>query len=125
VSLQSAIVIVGRLFLALLFILAGVNKIIGPQPVLAQMTKFGVPEILLPAVIALEIVAGAILLSGWKLPYAATALAFFCLLTAVIFHREFGIPAERTQFFKDLALAGALMVIAATSWRRPDEAGRV
>lgn len=122
--LQNVVVILGRLLLATLFILAGVNKIIGPQPILEHMAKFGVPGILLPAVIALEIGAGAILLSGWKLRYAATALAVLCLLTAVIFHREFGIPAERTQFFKDFALAGALMVIAATSWNRPTVASR-
>jgi hypothetical protein len=30
-----------------------------------------------------------------------------------VFHRNFGERAERTQFFKDIALAGALAAIAA------------
>ena len=37
------------------------------------------------------------------------------MATAVIFHHDFANVAERNVFFKDLALAGALMFIAITS----------
>jgi putative oxidoreductase len=50
---------------------------------------------------------------GWKLPYAAGALALFCVATAIVFHLDLADKAERTLFVKDLAIAGALMVIAA------------
>jgi putative oxidoreductase len=40
------------------------------------------------------------------------ALAAFCLATAVVFHRNFADRAERTQFVKDIALAGSLAVLA-------------
>lgn len=103
----------GRGLLALLFILAGIAKILTPQPFLEHMAQVDVPGMLLPAVIALELGAGIMLLCGWKLPYSAGALAIFCLLTAAIFHHHLGIAPERTQFLKDLALAGALAVIAA------------
>ena len=80
------------------------------------MAKFNVPGELLPAVIGLEIGGGAAILFGFQLRYSAGALAVFCLLTAAIFHSNFAVPAELTQFFKDLALAGALMVIAMASF---------
>src|SRR5438552_2939402 len=47
-----------------------------------------------------------------------------CLLTALVFHHDLGDKAERTLFFKDLALAGGLLAMAAAAAqkRRVDEA---
>jgi putative oxidoreductase len=80
------------------------------------MAEFHVPGYLLWAVIALEIGAGVALLLGWRLVWSAGALAVFCVLTASIFHLNFAVPAERTLFFKDLAIAGGLLAIAAGAW---------
>jgi putative oxidoreductase len=77
------------------------------------MVQFGVPTILLPGVIALELVTGLALLIGWRVREAAGLLAVFCLLTAFIFQHELGIKTERTLFFKDLAIAGGLFALAA------------
>ncbi|HEY1629915.1 MAG TPA: DoxX family membrane protein [Rhizomicrobium sp.] len=104
----------GRALLALLFILAGLTKIAGPRPVLDHMRAEHVPVALFPAVIALELGAGGALLAGWHTDIAAAVLALFCLATAVVFHRDFAQRAERTQFAKDIALGGALAVLAAT-----------
>jgi putative oxidoreductase len=109
----TVITIVGRSLLALLFILAGSAKIAGPQPFLDHMAAHHIPGVLLPLVILLELGAGAALLMGWRLPFAAGALALFCVATAIVFHLDLTDKAERTLFIKDLALAGALMVIAA------------
>jgi putative oxidoreductase len=109
----SIAIVAGRALVAALFILAGAAKIAGPAPFLAHMDQFKVPRWLLPAVIALEIGGGMGLLIGWRLPIFAGAMAAFCLATALVFHRNLGDRAERTQFFKDLALAGALAVLAA------------
>jgi putative oxidoreductase len=109
----TVITIVGRSLLALLFILAGAAKIAGPQPFLDHMAAHHIPGVLLPLVILLELGAGAALLMDWRLPFAAGALALFCVATAFVFHLDLTDKAERTLFIKDLALAGALMVIAA------------
>lgn len=108
----------GRALVAMLFIVAGVAKILGPEPFLGHMTRFGVPTFLFPAVIALELVAGLVLLIGWRVRDAAGALAIFCVMTAVIFHHELAISAERTSFFKDLAIAGGLFAMAASAAAR-------
>lgn len=109
----TIIAVLGRALLALLFILAGIAKIAGPQPFLEHMAAHHVPGVLLPLVVALELGAGAALLIGWQLPWSAGALALFCLGTALVFHLDLADKAERTLFIKDLAIAGALMVIAA------------
>ena len=113
----SIVSIAGRVLLAALFILAGIAKITGPQPFLDHMAAHHIPGVLLPAVIALELGAGLALLLGWQLSFAAGALALFCLATAFGFHLDFADKAERTLFFKDLAIAGSLMVIAAAAWQ--------
>jgi putative oxidoreductase len=119
----TIVILVGRSLLALLFILAGAAKIAGPQPFLDHMAAHHIPGALLPLVIALELGAGAALLAGWQLPYAAGALALFCVATALGFHLDLADKAERTLFVKDLAIAGALMVIAASAWQVRGVAG--
>jgi putative oxidoreductase len=109
----TIVTVAGRVLLAMLFVLAGIAKLTGPQPFTAHMAEHHVPAFLLPVVAAFELGAGAALLIGWQLPIAAGALALFCLATAFVFHVNLTEKAERTLFFKDVALAGALMVIAA------------
>ena len=114
---MTVVTIVGRTLLALLFILAGAAKIAGPQPFLDHMAAHHIPGVLLWPVILLELAAGGAVLIGWQLPVAAGALALFCIATAIGFHLDLADKAERTLFFKDIAIAGALMVIAAGAAR--------
>ena len=109
------VAIAGRAVLALLFILAGVTKLVGPKPFREHMQAEHVPTGLLIPVALFEIAAGTALLSGWKPMLAAGALCLFCVATAVVFHRNFAVRAERSAFAKDLALAGALAFVAAVS----------
>jgi putative oxidoreductase len=114
----KVVAIAGRTLLAALFILAGIAKITNPQPFLDHMAAHHIPGVLLPGVIALELGAGLAVLVGWQIPIAAGALALFCLATAFGFHFDLTDKAERTLFAKDLAIAGSLMMIAATAWRQ-------
>ncbi len=81
------------------------------------MASKGVPSVLLPLVVAVEIGGGLGLMFGVFVPWAAGALAGFCILAALLFHFNFQDKNERTSFLKDVALAGALVVIAATAVR--------
>jgi putative oxidoreductase len=111
-TVSTIVFLAGRGLLAALFILAGITKFIGPRPVIAHMKEQHVPGFLLPVVALFEIGAGAALLVGWNTQVAAGALAAFCVATAVVFHHNFADRAERTQFVKDIALAGGLAVLA-------------
>ena len=115
--LVTIVTLVGRALLAGLFILAGLAKVLGPKPFLDHMAQHHVPGLLLPAVIALEMGAGAAVLIGWKLPWSAGALALFCVATAVVFHGDLGDKVERSLFFKDLAIGGGLMLLAVAQMR--------
>jgi len=111
------VAIAGRALLASLFIIAGAAKIKTPKPFLDHMKAHSVPSPLLPPVIVLELGAGIAILLGWQLPFAAGALGLFCLATAFVFHFDLANKVERTLFFKDIALAGALIMIAANAWQ--------
>jgi putative oxidoreductase len=109
---NQILMLIARIPVAALFILAGIAKLIGPAPFLAHMAQHNVPAILIWPVIALEIGAGVAVLLGWRLPFSAGALAGFCVVTAFVFHLNFGDKAERTLFLKDLAIGGGLAFMA-------------
>jgi putative oxidoreductase len=78
-----------------------------------------VPEPVLIATIALQLVAGIALAVGWRTRFGAAALGLFCLATAVLFHKNFAVRNELLHFEKDLAIAGgmfALMIQGAGEW---------
>jgi putative oxidoreductase len=110
--LAAAGLAVGRLLLAALFILEGWSKIRGYQAAAAYMDGYGVPGVLLPAVIALELGAGLMIAVGWQTRLAALALAAFCIAAAVLFHNQFLDRSHLLHFEKDLAIAGGLLVLA-------------
>lgn len=97
-----------RIFLATLFIVAGVSKIGGYEGTAGYMQAMGVPAFLLPAVIALEIVGGIAIAVGYRTRLAAFLLAGFSLLSGLLFHSPLD-PAEQTQFLKNLAIAGGFL----------------
>ena len=115
-SVNLKIYYVGRVFLAALFLPAGIAKFFRPEPFLMHMAAHGVPGGLLPVVGAFEILAALALLTGFMLRPMTALAAIFCLLTAVVFHLDFADHVERTMFFKDLAIAGGLF--AMFSYRR-------
>lgn len=109
----DAMALLGRALLALIFILAGVDKLTGYEATAAYMANHGIPAALLPLAILLEIGGGLSVLIGLFSRYAALALAAFCLLTAVMFHSNFADSVQMTLFLKNIALAGGFLILAA------------
>jgi putative oxidoreductase len=117
--LAAAGLALGRLLLAALFILEGWSKLRGYQAAAAYMDRYGVPSLLLPAVIALELGGGALIAVGWQTRLAALALAVFAALAAILFHGDISDRSHLLHVEKDLAIAGGLLVLAvagAGSW---------
>ena len=104
---------VGRIFLALIFILAGLTKIPAPEMNIGYMEMFGVPGILFWPTVLLEVVGGIMLLVGFKARWAALALGLFSLVAAAIFHSDFANQAEMTSFLKNVAIAGGMFYVFA------------
>ena len=103
----------GRVMLALIFILAGVGKIMDPAGTMGYMQSMGVPGILLWPTVALEVLVGLAVAVGYKTRYAAIALAIFSIAAAVIFHRNFADQMQMILFLKNIAMAGGLLLLAA------------
>ncbi|MEG6507938.1 DoxX family protein [Methyloligella sp. 2.7D] len=103
---------VGRVLLAILFIYAGWNKIGGYSGTQAFMESQGVPGMLLPLVILLELGGGLAVLLGIFTRWSALALAVFCILAAILFHSPAD-PKQITGFLKDISIAGGFLVLAA------------
>jgi putative oxidoreductase len=110
--LAAAGLAVGRLLLASLFILEAWSKIRGYGAAAAYMDRYGVPGLLLPAVIALELGGGLMLAVGWRTRLAAFALAVFCISAALLFHNQLHDRGQLLHFEKDFAIAGGLFVLA-------------
>jgi putative oxidoreductase len=110
---RDLLALAGRLLLATLFLHEGVAILQGYAGAGRYIEQFGVPALLLPAVIALQIGAGLCLAAGWQTRLAAIALACFCVAAALIFHRNIAVRNELLHFEKDLAIAGGLMALAA------------
>jgi putative oxidoreductase len=102
---------VGRLMIALLFIVAGANKladIAGTQNMIASV---GLPAGLAIPAALFEIGAGLALVFGVLTRLVALLLALFCLATAFFFHNDFVDPAQATALLKNLAIAGGLLCL--------------
>jgi putative oxidoreductase len=112
-SVIAALNLVGRVLLVAIFLPEAWVKIRGYNGVLEYMEEYGVPGILLPLVIAVEIAAPIMIIAGWYTRLAALALASFCLLTALFFHADFADANQTHHFWKNLAMAGGFIVVMA------------
>ncbi|MEH6577703.1 MAG: DoxX family protein [Amphritea sp.] len=105
--------LLARLGLAVIFIMAGLSKIGGYEGTVAYMESMGVPGMLLPAVIALEVLGGAAIVVGFLTRLAAFGLAVFCILTALLFHFNLNDQMQFILFWKNIAITGGFLLLMA------------
>jgi putative oxidoreductase len=110
--MTSTIQLLGRIMLALIFILAGISKIQDPAGTVGYMQSVGLPAALLWPTIALEVIGGICVAIGFQTRIAAFALAIFSIAAAVIFHRNFADQMQMILFLKNIAMAGGLLLLA-------------
>lgn len=112
-SQHALISLVARVLLSAIFISAGYQKIGGYDGTMQYMASQGVPGLLLPAVIALELGGGLAILLGVFSRWAALGLAIFSVVAALLFHANFGDQMQAASFMKNLAIAGGLLLLFA------------
>ena len=125
---MATMIVPARVLMALLFVIMGINKVISWGGTVGYFTKLGIPapEIVLGAVVALEVLGGLALIIGWQVKVAALALAAFTIGASLIGHAFWSLEGAQlvgqlTQFLKNLAIVGGLLLLAfspATSDRR-------
>ncbi|OCQ23603.1 hypothetical protein A7985_06575 [Pseudoalteromonas luteoviolacea] len=106
--------LVGRVGLSVIFILAGMNKIQYFEGNAQYLASGGLPEFLLPLVIAFELIGGLFILAGALTQLTALAFAGFCVISALVFHNNLADQMQFFMFFKNIAMAGGFLALAST-----------
>jgi putative oxidoreductase len=111
--MNTSLTLAGRVGLSLIFIISGWGKIAAYAGTQQYMASAGVPGSLLPLVIALELGGGLAVLTGAFTRWIALALAAFSLASAALFHAHLGDAAQAINFWKNVAMAGGFLMLAA------------
>ena len=119
-SLQNPLTFVGRLLIAVLFLPAGIGKLMGFAGTVGYITSAGmpVPEVSAALALVIEIGGGLALIVGFRTRWVALVLAFFTLVASFYFHNYWDLPAGQQMmmqlmFFKNMAVIGGLLTLAA------------
>ena len=121
--LKNYLPLIGRILLALIFIFSGFHKIGGFEQTAGYMASKGlpIPQVLLVATIAIELLGGLMILVGWHARVAATAIFLFLIPTTLIFHAFWAVSpsdamalqSQTNNFMKNLAIMGGMLYVVA------------
>ena len=112
-NLQALSAPIGRLLLSMIFIFSGFTKITGYAATQGYMESMGVPGMLLPLVIAVELFGGLAILFGFKARLVAILMAGFSVVSALLFHQFWIDESQMNPFMKNIAMAGGFLMIFA------------
>ena len=115
-SMQDTAALVGRIALALIFIVSGFSKIAGFAGTAGFMAKAGLPmpEVLLALTILIELGGGLLIAVGYNARWAALAIAAFIVPVTLVFHNPVG--ADQTNmimFMKNISIIGGMLFVYA------------
>ena len=115
---QSQALLVARLFMAALFLVAGIRKLMAPAAAAGYFTKLGFPaaDLLVWVVIAVEIGGATLLILGWQTRRAAWLLIAFTVIATAMAHRFWQFDAAQyanqlNHFLKNAAIVGGLLYV--------------
>lgn len=109
---DDALALVGRLFIAVIFLASAFGKVTNFDGTLQYMEAHGLPAttFLCVAAIAVEAAGAVSLILGYRTRWGAAALAVFLVAATLAFHAA---PDQRIQLLKNLAILGGLLNVAA------------
>jgi len=114
---SNRVALIGRLFMASLFLVYGYKKITGFAGTEAYMAKFGVfasaPVVFAAIAVIFELVGGLLILVGYKTRCVALALAIYVLVATLVAHTNFADANQMSHFFKNMAIIGGFLMLAA------------
>lgn len=112
--------LIGRILIALIFVLSGISKLGAIAATSNHMASVGIPYAndLVWSAVALELGGGAMLIVGLLTRLVALALFFYTLVLAVLFHPYWAFTgaAAHTQhayFYEHLAMMGGMLFVVA------------
>jgi putative oxidoreductase len=119
-SVEKLVPLLGRVLLAVVFVLGGYGKIWAIDATVAQMASHDIPmpNVLVYGVIALELGGGLALMLGLFTRWLGVIFAFYLLILALTFHDYWALPAaeahaQRVAFLEHLAMMGGMFYVFA------------
>jgi putative oxidoreductase len=120
-GVNDALLAVGRVFIAVIFILSGAEKFTDIGSVANELATKGFPvaQLFAVATATLELGGGLLVIVGWQTRWVALALAAFTLVAAYFFHDFWHLPSglEREDAMihalKNLSIFGGFLMLAA------------
>ena len=111
--MNSLAALAGRILLALIFLLSGIDKVVHYAGTLGYMTQAGLPfpQVLLIVSIIVEIGAALAIIAGWKTRWAAAALILWMIPVTLVFHNPGGGQEQMAHFMKNVAIMGGLLLL--------------
>ena len=111
--LSAPLAFIGRVMLALIFIISGAMKLGNISATEINLASVGLPATLALPAILFELVGGIMIALGIFTRITALLFAAFCLLTALMFHSETADPMQATAALKNIAIAGGFLCLFA------------
>jgi putative oxidoreductase len=112
-AMTTLLAFVGRLMIAILFLVSGANKLMDVPGTEAMIQSAGLPGGFAIVTGLFEIIAGLALVFGFLTRFFAVVLAGFCLVSAFFFHNQIGDPVQAAMLLKNVAIAGGLLCLTA------------
>lgn len=117
-SSGSVVSLVGRILIALIFIISGAFKILGYSQTVGFAASKGLPlaSVAIACAIVIEVLGGLAVLIGFKTRIAAWILFLYLIPTTFVFHNFWTMTGMQQQdnmahFMKNVAIMGALLLL--------------
>lgn len=107
--------LIGRLFLGLMFLVSGLNKIADPQGTQQYMAAMGMTWatfLFYLGATAVELLGSLSLLLGYRARMGGWLLFLFMIPTTLVFHTNFADPNQMIHFLKNVSVMGGLIYVA-------------
>jgi uncharacterized membrane protein YphA (DoxX/SURF4 family) len=110
---KALAILIGRIFLALIFFQSGIGKIGNFAGTAQYMASQGMPNTnsFLVAAIFFELVGSITIILGYFTRFGILLLLIFLIPTTLIFHTNFADPMQKIHFMKNVSMYGGLLVL--------------
>lgn len=115
-SNSSATILLGRILLAVIFLLSGFGKLTAISGTAAYFGALGLPVPTVTAVLVglIELLGGIAVLVGFQTRIVAWVLAIFTIATGLVAHTGWADQMQMIQFLKNLAITGGFLLLASS-----------
>lgn len=119
---DSGVIFLARIALAVLFLWGGVMKLLGYAGFVGYLQSKGVPfvQIAAPLATAVETLGGLLLIFGFKIRPLALIMAVYTVATAILGHDFWNVTDAAVQhdmvihFWKNIGIAGGFLLLFVT-----------